>query len=98
MKPSSKRWGRRSLRLLPVMRQEGSITAGTRSRFSIYEYRCENQHDPDQGGRGLPTLLDPPSQIPQPHLEPLKKAGEGQELAGEHPYPYDDYEAGARRR
>ena len=44
------------------------------------------------------TLFDPPSQIPQPHLEPLKKAGEGQELAGEHPYPYDDYEAGARRR
>ena len=31
-------------------------------------------------------------------LSRSKKAGEGQELAGEHPYPYDDYEAGARRR
>ena len=46
-----------------------------------------------QAGRDPDTALTQP----QPRLEPIEKAGEEQELACEHPHPYDDRAEGASR-
>jgi hypothetical protein len=40
---------------------------------------------------------DPPSQLPQPHLDTIEEAGKEQGFAGEHSEPNDDdYVAGTR--
>jgi hypothetical protein len=49
--------------------------------------------------QAAPLILDPLPKLPQPYLQPIEESGQGQELSGDHPHPYDDNdEAGSRRR
>jgi hypothetical protein len=57
----------------------------------------QDDQNPDHTGGFDPHVSDPPPQSPQPNLELIEEAGEGQEFAGEHPEPYDDDVAGTGR-
>ena len=58
----------------------------------------QDHQDLDDGGQAPPSAFGPSSQLPQPHLDSIEKAGEGQEIAGEHPHPYDDDDVARARR
>ena len=50
----------------------------------------QDHQDLDDCGQAAPSAFGPSSQLPHPHLDSIEKAGEGQELSGEHPQSYDD--------